>query len=191
MKILKGDRPAPRGRDFTPTARRIDGERWAARLEAEKTIAAARAEAASIAAAAEEAGRERGHARAAAMLVAAQREAAAVAERASDLVVTATKAVAERALGHALTDEASLTAWAREALATFGAARRVVVRANSKTVAMLRDLGVELVPDDELDANVLMVRTELGDARVELRTQVHAFVEAIRDVLAAEVSRRA
>lgn len=187
-RVIRGTgAPAPRGADFHPSARRIDAARFAARLEAERTIAEARSAAESIAREAEQRGRERGHAEAAAILLAAEREASRVAERATDLVVTATKAVAERALGQALAVDP--TPWAREALTAFRGARTVVVRANASTAARLRDVTVEI--DDELPAHALVIVTELGDARVELRTQIDAFVEAIRDVLASEVRSRA
>jgi hypothetical protein len=187
-RVIRGNgSPAPRAKDFHPTARRIDGARFAARVEAERVIAEARAQADAIAEQAERRGRERGHAEVAALLLAAQRDAARVAERATDLVVTATKAVAERALGQALAIDP--TPWAREALSAFRGAQRVVVRANAGTASRLSDVTVEV--DDELPPDALVVVTELGDARVELRTQIDAFVEAIRDVLASEVRSRA
>jgi hypothetical protein len=189
-RVIRGNgQPAPRARELLPTARRIDAARFAARIEAERTIAEARASADAIAREAEQRGRERAHAEAAALLLAAQREAARVAEHATDLVVTATKAVAERALGQALSIDP--TPWAREALTAFRGARTMTVRANAETAPRLRDLGVEVVVDSELPAHTLVVLTELGDARVELKTQVDAFVEAIRDVLASEVRSRA
>lgn len=190
VRVLRsGGAPAPRGRDFTPSARRIDAARFEARLEAERVIAEARARADAIAHDAEQRGRARAHAEAGALFIAAEREAARVAERATDLVVTAAKAVAERALGQALAVDP--TPWAREALATFKGARQIVVRGSAATLARLGDLGVELAADPALADDELVVVTELGDARVELKTQIDALVEAIRDVLASEVRRRA
>ena len=82
-------------------------------------VAAARANAEAIAAEAARVGRERAHAEIAALLATARAESAAVAERALDLIITATRAVAERAIGSAVAiDDSALTGWAREALAT-------------------------------------------------------------------------
>lgn len=185
--------PAPlQMQSFVETARKMDGARFAARIEAEKTIAAARAEADAILERARTEGVQRGRLEGLAALLQLQREATEVAARATDLVVTATRAVAERALGSALaTDDGLLQSWARQALAAFAGARRIKLHANPATLARLEGIsGLELVTDAELPEFVLIARTELGEARIELGTQVEAFVQSIRDVLSAEVAKR-
>lgn len=190
--IRNGGAPAPRGVDFTPSARRIDAARFLARIEAEKAIAAAREEADVIRARARDEGLQRGRAEGLAQLTELQRRIADVGERSVDLVVTATRAVAERAIGAALTtDDQTLTAWARQALATFGGARKVELAANDATLRRLAGIGgIDLVADNDLPDFVLVARTELGDARIELGTQVEAFVDSIREVLSLEVSKK-
>jgi hypothetical protein len=185
--------PAPRATSFVPSARRMDAARYEARLEAERTIADARAEAERIREEARTRGREEGRAEVLALLVRAQAEAHAVAERATDLVVTATRAVAERALGQALQGDAPLAAWTREALATLAGARRIVLHASPATIARLSssELGpIALEEASDLPEGTLLARSELGEVSVELRTQVDAFVAAIADVLAKEVRAR-
>lgn len=203
VRVLRaGGQPAPRGPDFAPSARRLDGARYEARLEAERTIAAARAtaeqlierareEAASIEREAERAGIERAHATTLALLQRAQLQTESGSERLHQLVVMATKAVTERALGMTLAhNDEALAGWAREALATFVGARRIELRAHPRTITRLRELrGVDVVADPELDEHTLIARTDLGDARVELRTQVQAFVDAIAEVLEREVRK--
>ena len=182
--------PAPRAPGFTPSARRVDAARYEARLEAERTIAAARAEAESIREQARRRGAEEGRAEVIALLAKAEHEIARVAERASELVVTATRAVAERALGEAIRDDEHLHAWAREALKTLAGARKIVLFANGSTIARLRHVeGVEL-REAELPEGTLLARSELGEAHVELRTQVDAFVTAIAEVIDHEVRAR-
>ncbi|MBI2392760.1 MAG: hypothetical protein HYV09_24455 [Deltaproteobacteria bacterium] len=205
--LREGSRaPAPRGRDFTPSARRVDAARWEARLEAERTIAAARDEAArileearqqagAVRAEAARRGREDGHAEALAVLARARGEADALAERATELVVTATRAVAERALGAALDRDEHLVAWARQALGSIAAARKIVVRANAATIERLRphlrELGAVELRVDELPDGTLHAASEVGELHVELRTQVESFVAAIADVLGREMRARA
>jgi hypothetical protein len=190
--IRGGGAPAPRSRDFKPSARVIDGARYAARLEAEQTIAKAHEEAAAIAERARREGEQRGRIEGLAALSSLQQRASEVADRSLDLIVMATRAVAERAIGSALaTDEATLIAWAKQALAAFTGARKIAVHANETTLARLSGIrDVELVMDRDLPDFVLVARTELGDARIELGTQVEAFVASIRDVLASEVRSR-
>jgi len=189
--IRGGGAPAPRGRDLAPTARRIDAARYEARLEAERTTAGARAQADAIRAEAERAGLERANAKALAIMASAEQAAASVSERLTQLVVTATKAVAERAIASTLTtSDESLKTWATEALATFAGAKRIQLRANPRSIARLQELrGVELIPDPDLDEQTLVAHTELGDARVELRAQVDAFADAIAELLGKEVRR--
>jgi type III secretion protein L len=203
VRVIRGNgTPAPRGKDFTPTARRIDAARYAARLEAERTIAEARAraeeivgkankDAEAIRSEAERRGREKAHAETAALLTHAHHLTASASERLLDLVVTATKAVAERALATSIAhDDAALHSWAREALTTFVGARRIELRANPRSIQRLGEVrGAELIADPELDEQTLVARTDLGDARIELRTQVSAFVDAIAEVLAREVRK--
>lgn len=192
VRVIRGSGgPAPRAASFVPSVRRIDAARYEARIEAERTIADARAEAERIRDEARARGRDEGRAEVLALLVQAQAQTNAVAERATDLVITATRAVAERALGDALQSDQRLVAWTREALATLTGARRIVVRANAATLARLAaaDLGLELRADD-LPDGTLVATSELGELQVELRTQVDAFVAAIADVLAKEVRAR-
>ncbi len=197
--------PAPRGRAFAATVHTLDSARWEARLEAERTLAEARREAEALVATAHGeadaireratiAGREAAHAEVAALLARAQADSRKTAERATALVVTATKAVAERALGKTLAEsDENLTGWAREALATIADAKRIVVRAAPGVAARLRgkDLGrsIEIVDDPAIEGNVLLARSELGGLTVDVRTQLDAFVAAIADVLQHEVSR--
>jgi hypothetical protein len=192
MKILRaGQGPAPRGASFVPTARRIDAARYAARLEAERTIAEARAEAERLRAEARERGRNEGRAEVLALLAHAEARVEAAAADATEVVIAAARAVAERALGEALADDARLRAWTREALRTIAGARRVVLFANASTLARLGALeGVEL-REAALPDGALLATSELGELRVELRTQVDAFLAAIADMLGREVARRA
>lgn len=207
VRVIRSDgSPAPLAR--TPGfVRVLDGARYEARVEAERMVAAARAEAdaivarareeaTAIAEQARESGRARAEAEATAILLKARADAHALAERTTDLVIAAARATAERALGQALaTDDAALAGWAREAVATLAGARRVILLGNERTLARLsphvRDLGpaVELRVDDLPDFTVRAV-SELGDARVALSTQVDVLVQALSDVLAAEVRRR-
>jgi hypothetical protein len=184
--------PAPRAATFVPTARRIDAARYEARIEAERTIAEARADADRIREEARARGRDEGRAEVLALLVAAHAETNAIAERATELVVTATRAVSERALGEALKNDERLVAWTREALATITGARRIVLHASAATIARLAntDLGPIELRAAELPEGTLLAQSELGELHVELRTQVDAFVAAIADVLAKEVRAR-
>lgn len=188
--IKNGGPPAPRGRDFQPSARVVDGARFAARIEAEKTIAAARDEANAIVERARREGELKGRAEGLAALAALHQQSADIAARSLDVIVMATRAVAERAIGSALaTDDATLRAWAEQALATFRGARRIALHVNEATLARLSGIqGVDLVLDRDLPDFVLVARSELGAARIELGTQVEAFVASIRDVLAAHSS---
>lgn len=190
--IRNGGAPAPRGRAFAQTAHRIDAARFAARIEAEKTIADARAEAEAIRARAHREGAQAGRIEGLAALASLRAEANAVAERSLDLIVMATRAVAERAIGSALmSDDATLTAWAKQALATFAGAKKIVLHGNRASLARLAGIsGISEMVEADLPDFVLIVRTELGDARIELGTQVESFVASIRDVLAAEVAKR-
>jgi flagellar biosynthesis/type III secretory pathway protein FliH len=201
--IRGGGTPAPRGADFTPSARRIDAARYTARVESERTIAEARAtaeeiveaakrEAAKIRNEAEREGLERAHAKALALLQSAQLAAESASDRLLDLVLMATKAVTERALGTSISqNDEALRGWATQALATFHGARNPKLRANPRSIARLNHLrGVELTPDPELDEHTLVAHTDLGDARVELRAQVDAVVDAIAEVLAKEVHKQ-
>lgn len=179
------------------TVRKIDASTWNARIEAEKTIARAREEAAAIVAAAEAQAREvtaqaerTGRAEAAALMIAARAEAGKQAERATEIVIAATRAVAERALGRALaTDDQVLSAWASEAIATLAGARKIALHAHPRTLARLNDLPVNKV-EAELPEGSILVRSDLGDVRLELGAQVETLTQAIAEVLAAEVRRR-
>jgi vacuolar-type H+-ATPase subunit H len=201
--IRGGGTPAPRAKDFTATAKRIDAARYAARVESERTIAEARTradeiiehakhEAETIRKDAEQRGTEQAHAKTLALLQHAEHTAASVSDRILDLVLMATKAVTERALGTAIThNDEALRGWAREAIATFIGARQIQLRANPRSITRLHELrGVELTADPELDEQTLVAHTDLGDARIELRTQVDAFVDAIAEVLAKEVRKQ-
>lgn len=191
VRVIRADKgPAPRAPSFVPTARRIDAARWQARLEAERTIAAARTEAERIREEARAQGRDEGRAEVLALLAKARLETENVAERASELVVTATRAVAERALGEALQNDDQLRAWTREALRTIAGARRIVLFASPSTIARLGSIeGVEL-RQGELPEGTLFATSELGELHVELRTQVDAFVAAIAEVIGKEVRAR-
>ncbi len=200
--IRGGGTPAPRGHDFTETAKRIDGARYAARVESERTLAEARKQAEEIVETAkreadqirenaEREGRARAHAKALALLEHAERTTGSVSDRILELVLMATKAVAERALSTSLREnDEALRGWATQALATFTGARKIQLRAHPRSIQRLSDLrAVELTADPELDEQTLVAHTDLGDARVELRTQVSAFVDAIAEVLAKEVRK--
>lgn len=198
VRVIKaGSGPLPLAR-VEATVRKIDAATWSARIEAEKTIAAARAEALAIVAEAHARAAEvtaqaeaKGRAEAAAILIRSRAEAEKQAERATEMVMAATRAVAERALGRALaTDDASLHAWASEALSTVAGARRIALHAHPRTLARLADLRVDKVAA-ELPEGTILVRSDLGDVRLELATQVEALTQAIAELLAAEVLRRA
>ncbi|MGZ3417061.1 MAG: hypothetical protein ACXVEE_04300 [Polyangiales bacterium] len=199
VRLIKADGGrAPLARVET-SVRKIDAATWNARIEAEKTIAAAREEAQAIVAKAHAEAREvtakaesAGRAEAAAMWIAARAEAGKQAQRATEVVIAATRAVAERALGRALaTDDQLLSSWANEAVATLAGARRIALHAHPRTLARLdAELPVNKV-EAELPEGTILVRSELGDVRLELATQVEALTQAIAEVLAAEVHRRA
>jgi len=198
VRVIKANAgAAPLTRAHT-TVRKLDAAAWIARIEAERTIAEARAqaqaivaqaqaEASAVKAQAEAAGR----AEAAALFIAARAEIGRVAERTIEVVIAATRAVAERALGRAIaTDDASLNAWANEAIATLAGAKRIAVHGHPRTLARL-EAPVIKVETPEMSEGVILVRFELGDARLELATQIEALTQAIGEVLAAEVRRRA
>jgi vacuolar-type H+-ATPase subunit E/Vma4 len=200
VRVIKvGGGPAPREK-FQGNVRRIDAARWDARVESERTIAEAheqaraivaeaQAKADAIRAQAEAEGKAKAQAESAAIMIAARAEAMRLAERATEVVIAATKAVAERALGRALESDAQLNAWAEQAIATLAGARKIAVHAAKATLARL-DLPVNKV-ESELPEGVLLIRSELGDVRLELPAQVDALVNAISEVLGAEVRRRA
>lgn len=200
VRVIRASRgPAPRGASFVPSARRIDGARYEARLEAERTIAAAHAEAERLREQAREQGRAEGRAEVLALLAHAEARVASIAERASeratDVVLAATRAVAERALGEALQTDERLLSWTREALRSLAGARRIVLFASPATIARLGSMpsgameGVEL-RQGELPEGTLFATSELGEVHVELRAQVDAFVAAIAEVLSREVAAR-
>lgn len=213
-RVLRDERspatPLPLARErFASTVRLVHAERLAAATEAKRILDAARGEAAAIVARAESDARaDAANARTEALdaarlesfaLVARARdEESRVIDAATEVVVQATRAVAERALGERLAlDDATLAAWAREGLLPLRGARRIVLRGQALTLerlqSRLRELAprgcdlVEPVLDDALPAGVLHARSELGEVRLEVRTQVDSLVEVVRDAIAGAV----
>ena len=194
---------------FAATARRIFASEYQARLEGERIVAAsrreadailerARADARAIAERARSAGADAGKLEALAIVAAARADEAHTVDHALDAVVMATRAVAERAIGRALSlDDQALAGWAREALAPLRGARRIVVRGSTSSIERLRArLGelappgcevLDLVADASLPEGTLVARSELGEVKVELATQVEAFAQVLRDALAPVV----
>ncbi len=221
--MLRGEslRDAPRTtRDenaapiFVATARRLVVEREAARKEGAGLVAAARAEAAHILARAEQdarrvqedarlAGAEVGKLEALGIVAAAHAEEGALVDRSLDLIVSAARVVAERAVSEALaTDDGALLAWTRAALVPLRGSRRVVVRGAAAAIERLRNrlaeliesssnrMQVELVVDETLAEGRVVARSELGEIRIELSTQVAALAEVLRGALDPEVRKR-
>lgn len=197
---------------FVATARRLLVEREAARTDGARVVAAAREEAARILARAEEdarmvqedarrAGVEAGRLEALAIVAAAHAEEGRLVERSLDLVVSAARVIAERALSEALaTDDATLLAWTKAALVPLRGSRRVVLRAAAPSIDRLRAhlaviaeqaaVRLELIVDDALPADVVVARSELGETRLELTAQVAALAEVLRGALEPEVRKR-
>jgi flagellar biosynthesis/type III secretory pathway protein FliH len=183
---------------FVATARRIHASEFEARLEGERIVAAARREAEAIADRARTEGMDAGRMEALSIVAAARADEARAIDRLLGVVVTATRAVAERALGRALSiEDDALVGWAREALAPLRGARKIVVRGHPASIDRLRarmsELGpsgnsvLELVSDPAMAEGTLLARSELGEVKVELRTQVAAFVDVLREALAPAV----
>ena len=211
VRIVRAQTSAPRPAlpAFAATARRIHAAEYEARIEGERIVAAARreaeavldrarADAQAIAERARTAGADAGRLEALAIVAAARADEARTIDRCLDVVVMATRAVAERALAQALSlDDAALAGWAREALAPLRGARKIVVRGSATSIERLRARLGELAPpgcdvldlgaDAALPDGVLVARSELGEVRVELATQVAAFAEVLRSALAPVV----
>lgn len=197
---------------FEATARRIDAEKWNARVEGEAIIAEAKKQAASIVEEAEKRadrvregaraeGIEQGHREALATIAKVRAMATLSAEEASDVINSAARAVAERAIGQQISvDDAALAGWTREALASLHGARRIVVRGPTRTIDRLRahvqqiaprGAGMlELVVDPAIAEGTLVARSELGEVHVEVKTQVAAILETIEEAMAAATRGR-
>ena len=193
------------------TARKIHAAAYEAKLEGERAIAEARRQAEAIvarahaqAAAIEEQTRARAldqsRAEAIAILALARAEELALVDRATDVVVTAARAVAERALCRALReDDGALLDWARQALLPLRAARRVHVRGSRATIARLAAAVSQLAPapsaielevDPALEDDALVARSDLGDVSLDVRSQAGALIEVLRAALLDTVRAR-
>lgn len=213
VRILKG----AAARDARPhddgSVRRIASAQWEARRAADALLAAAHSETQAIVAraqteaqrireAARAEGREAGHAEALALLVAARAEVAARADRTTALVVAATRAVAERAIGSAIAvDDAALATWAKGAIRSLAGARRIQLRVSpasaSRLVAKVEQIApsaataIEIVADPTVADGILVAASELGQIRLDVVTQVAVFVDAIGEMVGQAVARDA
>lgn len=216
VRVIRGDgaRPTPAvtSAGFAETARKMSAARYDARLEGERLIAEARRQADQIVQAANEQsaaiterarleGVAAGRIEAFAIVAKARIEESLLVDRASDVVVTASRAVAERAVGRVLSiDDEALAGWVREALAPLKGARRIVVRGHPANLTRLQQRlreiaptgcdSIELVTDHTFALDALHARSDLGEVRLEVRVQVDALISVLSDALAATVRGR-
>jgi flagellar biosynthesis/type III secretory pathway protein FliH len=206
----RADEPRPvigRAAPFAATAFRVSAEEHAARtdaaraldaarLEAAAIVSKARAEASAIREAARAEGRAAGEAEVVARVLHARRLDDERLDRLAPMVAQAAIAVSERVLGERLAiDPGALAAWVRTAIASMRGARRATLRACTASMTRLalavpelaaRGLGalpLTLAIDDALAEGVIDVRTDLGDVRLDLSTQLPRLVEALAPAL--------
>jgi flagellar biosynthesis/type III secretory pathway protein FliH len=170
-----------------------------AKREAERIVEAARVEAAQLLEAARSTGRDEGLASAAATLARAREEENRRVERSIDLVLAAARAIAERAVGRAIAlDDATLGQWVAEVLASMRGARRLTVQVHPAAAARLATQlehlpggqSLRIVEDATMVAGAVVVRSELGEIRIDLPTQVELLARALRDAVTSEMERR-
>ncbi|GAC1352457.1 MAG: hypothetical protein NVS3B20_22300 [Polyangiales bacterium] len=190
---------------FMTTARRVAAAEWEAQFQVEARVEQAKVEARAIAESALHEGHARGlsqaHAETIALTLRARIAQKEQLERSIEVVIAATRAVCERALGHALkTDDGALGDWAREAIFSLRGATRVVLHASRATLERFRagvpalqkqlSAELELIVDDTLPPGHLRAQSDLGDLNVALHAQVEDLVAAVRDVIDSAMRSR-